>query len=85
MEFVRLDEMQLRYVASACRTAEAATLRDRVLRPALANLDEAIRKAPIDRVQVMQGYARALADVIDLLTPSKQPSQPVQQKTVTMA
>lgn len=75
MEFYRLNEHQLSVVASASRSPEAAFFRDNVLRPALSELDLALRKAPIDTVPVLQGYARALADVIDLMTPKQGPSQ----------
>lgn len=75
MEFCRLNERQLAYAKAAGRTPEAVALREQVLRYALAELDAAIRKSPIDKVQVLQGYARAIADVIELLTVNTQPSQ----------
>lgn len=75
MEFVRLDERQLAASASLRRLPEAAQWRDGVLKRALNELDATIRKAPVDKVQLLQGYARAIADVIDLLETRGSPSQ----------
>lgn len=75
MEFVRLDDRQLAASASLRRLPEAVQWRDGVLKPALAELDAMIRKAPVDKVQLLQGYARAICDVIDLLGTRGSPSQ----------
>lgn len=83
MEFCRLNERQLAIVASAARLPESAALRDEVLRVALQDVDVALRKAPVDKVQVLQGYARALADVIDLLSTPKRTSQTVVPRITT--
>jgi hypothetical protein len=69
MKFCRLSEQQLTSVRTIRGAPETVYLRDQVLRFALSELDAALRKAPIEKVQLLQGYAQALSDLIDLLTP----------------
>lgn len=82
MKTPTLSNQDVQVLAQLARSDAFTFLRERVLRPWLADIDATLRKAGRNDFQAVQGNAQAVEHVINLLSPQEVKRPPTRRLVV---